>query len=54
MIIGLEYVDGNNGLPKLNKDALFPGDYISIFGDKEMQLSDGGGGTSLFVLLDKS
>ncbi|KAL4888233.1 hypothetical protein BDV59DRAFT_147370 [Aspergillus ambiguus] len=54
VIIGLEYVDQNNGLPKLRKSALFPGDYISVPGDMEIQLSDGGGGTSLFVLLEKS
>lgn len=53
VIIGLEYVDQNNGLPKLKQRALFPGDYIPLSGDMEIQLSDGGGGTSLFLLLQK-
>ncbi|KAE8337401.1 hypothetical protein BDV24DRAFT_140015 [Aspergillus arachidicola] len=54
VIVGLEYVDQNNGLPKLHKRALFPGDYVSILGDNEIHLSDGGGGTSLFIILEKS
>ncbi|KAL4948357.1 hypothetical protein BDW69DRAFT_94548 [Aspergillus filifer] len=54
VIIGLEYVDQNNGLPKLDtKTGLFPGDYILLSGDDKLQLSDGGGGTCLFVLLEK-
>lgn len=55
VIIGLEYVNQNNGLPKLStKSELFPGDYVVLSGDEELRLSDGGGGTSLFVLLKGS
>ncbi|KAL3439700.1 hypothetical protein BJX65DRAFT_300932 [Aspergillus insuetus] len=53
VIIGLEYVDENNGLPRLAaKAALYPGEYVLIPGAENIQLSNGGGGVSLFVLLN--
>jgi hypothetical protein len=53
VIIGLEYVDENNGLPRLAaKAALCPGEYVLIPGAENIQLSNGGGGVSLFVLLN--
>lgn len=52
VIVGLEYMDHNNGLPKINKDSLSPGDYVVVSGDSEMQLTEEGGGTSLFILLN--
>jgi hypothetical protein len=54
VIIGLEYVDQNNGLPKISKAALYPGEYTVLSGEKGLQLSAGGGGISLFVLLNAS
>lgn len=55
MIIGLEYVNQNNGLPELStKSELFPGDYVVLSGDDDLRLSKGGGGTSLFVLLKRT
>ncbi|KAL2814417.1 hypothetical protein BJX63DRAFT_392218 [Aspergillus granulosus] len=55
VIIGLEYVDQNNGLPQLHKKTgLLPGEHVSLSGDEDLQLSDGGGGTSLFVILRRS
>lgn len=51
VIVGLEYMDHNNGFPKIKDGALFPGEYVVVSGDKEIQLTDEGGGTSLFILL---
>lgn len=51
VIIGLEYVNENNGLPKIELESLSPGEYAMVSGDNVMQLSDGGGGLSFFILL---
>ena len=51
VILGLEYMDHNNGFPKINQGLLSPGDYVVVSGDSDMQLTEGGGGTSLFILL---
>ncbi|PGG95825.1 hypothetical protein AJ80_09907 [Polytolypa hystricis UAMH7299] len=56
VIMGLDYMDENNGLPNLpDKEYLDHGEYVVISGDDEMILSDkGGGGLSLFIVLDMS
>jgi hypothetical protein len=54
VIVGLEYMDHHNGFPKVNKGSLSPGEIVVVPGDSEMQLTDGGGGTSLFILLNFS
>ena len=51
VIVGLEYMDHNNGFPQMKQGSLSPGDYVVVSGDSEMQLTEGGGGTSLFILL---
>lgn len=54
VIIGQEYVNQDNGLPKLDsKSELFLREYVALSGDEELELSDGGGGASLFVLLKR-
>ena len=54
MILGLEYVDENNGLPEIGNDALSPGESVLIPGEDAVELSHGGGRTSLFILLNMS
>ncbi|OJD23489.1 hypothetical protein ACJ73_05163 [Blastomyces percursus] len=55
VIIGLDYVDENNGLPVFkHTKSLDHGEYIVISGDDDMIMSDKGGGISLFVVLDMS
>ncbi|OJD23216.1 hypothetical protein ACJ73_05426 [Blastomyces percursus] len=55
VIIGLDYVDENNGLPVFkDTKSLDHGEYIVISGDDDMVMSDKGGGISLFVVLDMS
>lgn len=50
VIVGLDYVDQNNGLPEMKKASLSPGEFIVIPHDTPMKLTEGSGGTSLFVL----
>jgi hypothetical protein len=52
IMVGLEYLDHHNGFPKIGKGSLYPGEFIITRGDSEMLLAEGGGGTSLFILLD--
>lgn len=52
VIVGLDYLDHNNGLPKINKPSLSPGEFIVLPHDKEIELTEGGGGTSLFILFN--
>ncbi|PGH21286.1 hypothetical protein AJ80_03336 [Polytolypa hystricis UAMH7299] len=53
VIIGLEYVDENNGLLILeDTKSLDHGKYILILGDDTMNFSNKGGGISLLVILD--
>lgn len=51
VMIGLDYMDKNNGLPKVGKESLTPGESVVVQGDVPMELSQGGGGITLFVLL---
>jgi hypothetical protein len=51
VIVGLEYMDHNNGCPNIKQGSLSTGDYVVVSGDSEMQLTEQGGGTSLFILL---
>lgn len=51
VIVGLDYVDQNNGFPNINKGSLSPGEFIVVPHNKEVQLTEGSGGTSLFILL---
>ncbi|PYH81377.1 hypothetical protein BO82DRAFT_354803 [Aspergillus uvarum CBS 121591] len=51
VIVGLEYVNSDNGLPHLSKTELFAGDFILVSGDQDLQFSNKGGGTSLFIIL---
>lgn len=52
VMVGLDYIDHNNGFPKINKGSLSPGEFIVVPHDKGIQLSEGGGGTSLFILFN--
>ncbi|QSS58499.1 hypothetical protein I7I51_07926 [Histoplasma capsulatum] len=53
VIMGLEYVDENNGLPRFqDKQKLDHGEFILVSGDDNMILSDKGGGISLLIVLD--
>ncbi|PIG81831.1 hypothetical protein AARAC_011566 [Aspergillus arachidicola] len=53
LIVGLEYVDQNNGLPILEETtSLDHGEYVLVSGDKDLKLNDKGGGISLFIILD--
>jgi hypothetical protein len=47
-------MDHNNGFPKMKQGSLSPGDSVAVSGDSEMQLTEGGGGTSLFILLSQN
>lgn len=51
VIVGLEYMDPNNGFSNIKQGSLSTGDYVVVCGDSEMQLTEQGGGTSLFILL---
>jgi len=50
VIVGLDYVDHNNGLPKINKASLSPGEFLVVPHDKPIKLTEGSGGASLFIL----
>lgn len=53
VIIGLEYVDRNNGLPYLEeKKALNHGEFVLVSGDDDFMFDNQGGGISLLVVLD--
>lgn len=53
VIIGLEYIDKNNGLPDFKeKKYLDHGDFVLVPGDDDMILSKQGGGIALFIILD--
>jgi hypothetical protein len=51
VVVGLDYVDHHNGLPQIKKASLSPGEFIVIPHNQAMQLTEGSGGTSLFILL---
>ncbi|KAE8377770.1 hypothetical protein BDV26DRAFT_204934 [Aspergillus bertholletiae] len=51
VILGLDYMDKNNGLPKIGRESLSPGEHVIVHGDEAMELSDGSGGITLFILL---
>jgi hypothetical protein len=50
VIVGLDFLNNDNGFPKLNKPSLSPGEFIVVPNDKSIELPEGGGGTSLFIL----
>lgn len=54
IMVGLEYMDQFNGLPRINQGSLKPGEWIVVPQDGEIQLTEGGGGTSIFLLLKRS
>lgn len=54
IMIGLEYMDQFNGLPEINKASLKPGEWVVVPQDREIKLTEGGGGTSIFLLLKRS
>lgn len=41
----------NNGLPRTEKESLSPGESVLLEGDAAMELSQGLGGVTLFILL---
>lgn len=51
VIVGLDFLNNDNGFPKMNKPSLSPGEFIVVPNDKCIELPEGGGGTSLFILL---
>ena len=53
-MVGLEYMDQFNGLPRINQGSLKPGEWIVVPQDREIQLTEGGGGTSILLLLKRS
>lgn len=50
VVVGLDYVDHNNGLPQINKASLSPGEFLVMPHGKPIKLTEGSGGTSLFIL----
>jgi hypothetical protein len=53
VIVGLDYMDKNNGLPVVEKESLSPGESVFLKEDDDMELSAGSGGISLFIILKK-
>ncbi len=54
IIIALDDLDENNGLPSLTTEHLTCGDFVVLSGDDDMSFKKNGGGMAFLILLELS